>query len=222
MSDVVILMPYTDQVYAEQCLATMHKVVRHNTVPIDNAHGENRGAAASYNIGARLVTNPKTAHRWLVTLSPSTRFGPSGGLDMFSYLESAASDEAWVVEAEMPVGWHFIAWHRRVFETIGYWDENFWPVYGEDADISYRILTHLDTLTPKATPFWRIFECDAWLTMQGYSAHVGGVNVNNQEPFWDYYVKKWGGRSGHETFKHPFNDETKPLSFWKPGVVKYE
>ena len=202
----LILMPFTDQAYADACLAGMHPEVRENVLAVDNTV-ENTGAAASYNIGARHVL--ARGLTWLVTLSPSTRFGPSGGRDFVRALGEHA--DAWVVEAGMPVGWHLIAWHRRVFENVGLWDEHFWPVYGEDADISQRILVGLrDRGIDNA---WRVFESDAWLTMQGYSAHVGGVDVSGpQEAIWAYYVDKWGGRSGEELWDRPWR--TKLLDYW--------
>lgn len=191
--------------YLKECQESMHPDLLKNMLVVDNTE-DNKGAATSYNIGAKRVLEEKLD--WLITLSPSTRFGPKGGTDFVNFLERFKS--YWVVESALPVGWHFIAWNRKMFERIGLWDENFWPVYGEDADISYRILTAIeeDGLKEK----WAVFPTDAWVTMQGYSAHKGGVKFD-QTAIWDYYIKKWGGRSGHEIYKKPFNNY--PIDWWQ-------
>lgn len=211
----LVVMPFTHLGYASECLASMAPEVWHHTLTVDNTV-DNKGAAGSYNIGARQVLDEGLD--WLITLSPSTRFGPEGGSDMIEYLHGDGKD-AWVVEADMPVGWHWIAWHRRMFERIGIWDENFWPVYGEDIDISHRILTAIDE--DKADRAWQVFPCDAWMMMQGYSAHVGGVDVRITAETWSYYEAKWGGRSGHEKFNRPFDDPENGLDYWVPGSVTH-
>lgn len=209
MVSYLVLMPCTYAPYRDACLDTLAPEIVERTLVIDNTV-ENKGAAGSYNIGARHVL--EHGLDWLITLSPSTRFGPSAGRDFIERL--ATFPDAFVVEPVVPVGWHFIAWHRRTFETIGLWDENFWPVYGEDADIAYRINTHLDFNQER----WPRVPLDAWLTMQGYSAHKGGI-AHDQQGIWAYYERKWGGRSGHEQWKHPFNDERNPLSYWVPEAL---
>lgn len=199
-------MPFTHVPSRDECVETMHKSLRANLMEVDNTV-DNRGAAGAYNIGAHHVVDNNLD--WLITLSPSTRFGPEGGRDFIKFLDKV-NDTGWVVEAEVPVGWHFIAWHRRLFDAIGFWDENFWPVYGEDADISKRILIAIEEM--KLTNVWHRFEMDGWLTMQGYSAHLG-KKQHSQVEIWEYYKRKWGGLSGQEEYNRPFGD--KPLDYWE-------
>ena len=209
----LIVMPVTFLPYGEACLATLDPWVRDTVVVVDQTV-TNIGAAGAYNVGAREVL--RDGLDWLITLSPSTRFGPSGGRDFVGFLEEH-NDDTWIVESLVPTGWHFIAWNRCLFERIGLWDENFWPVYGEDADISYRTLLAIkEDQIPNP---WRSFPTDAWLTMQGYSHRIAGIS-GSQEALWDYYTKKWGGRAGHETFTRPFGDVANPLSFWTPGMIQ--
>lgn len=203
----LVLMPFTYAPFKDACLATMDDELIENTYSVDQTV-KNIGAAGAYNVGARLIIEKDID--WLITLSPSTRFGPQGGKDFVKYLEEQ-KDEAWIVESLVPTGWHFIAWNKKLFQRIGFWDENFYPVYGEDADISYRALLAIEE--DKIPNPWRNFPTDAWLTMQGYSARLAGID-KPQIHIWDYYQKKWGGLPGHEMYKRPFNDETKLLSYW--------
>ncbi len=188
--------------YTEACLADCDLDV---TV-IDNT-AENRGVAGSWNIGARQVLDEGAD--WLVSLSAATRFGPHRGLDFLAQLE--ALPDAWVVESCAPVGWHLIGWHRRCFERIGLFDENHWPAYGEDADWSWRLLVAIDEDRPRAP--WVKVEVDAWIAMQGHGSRLAGIRPD-YDATWAYHVAKFGGLSGHERFRRPFDDESLPLSWW--------
>lgn len=199
MNDFLVVMPITFMPYLEECTAAMHPELKDNLLVIDQTV-DNCGAAAAYNRGARIVLDER--RDWLITLSPSTRFGPRGGLDLVEFCR--ANTRAWVIEPGLPVGWHFIAWSRTMFETVGLWDEQFWPVYGEDADIAHRIGLAMKTA---GSHRWLRVDVDAWITMQGYSARLAGIN-QPQDDIWERYRAKWGGRSGHEQFAIPYNGVT--------------
>lgn len=197
-------MPVTFTPFGEQCLETLHPEVRDHVITIDNTI-DNKGAAGSYNIGARKVLEEKLD--WLITLSPSTRFGPSGGRDFIEYMKTLKDD--YVLQSEVPTGWHFIAWSRLMFERIGIWDSSFAPCYFEDTDISRRILIAMEE---DGKHRWKMFDTDAWITMQGYSARLAGIN-KSQDHLKKYFTKKWGGEPGHETFTRPFNNPNNELSY---------
>lgn len=199
----LVCMPYTYEPYRGECMRSMAPEFREHVMTINNTGENNRGVAASWNIGARSVVGNGTD--WLISLSPATRFGPSGGLDLVEHLESLSTP--WVVESSAPVGWHCIAWHRDLFERVGFFDENFWPAYGEDADISHRFALASES---ESVARWARFDLDGWITMQGHSAHLAGIRHPQN---WGYYQRKWGGLSGHERFTLPFGD--KPLDWWK-------
>lgn len=90
---------------------------------------------------------------------------------------------------------------KKTIDEIGYFDENFYPAYFEDNDYHYRInlkglrgvkinrslYFHYGSRTLKGGPDIKKL-CNA-----GY--------VANRE----YYIRKWGGEPGNESFLTPFN-----------------
>jgi hypothetical protein len=106
---------------------------------------------------------------------------------------------------------HFSAFmvKKDIFEKVGTFDENFIPAYFEDNDFHYRIITlgYKGVATTKA-PFYHYG-----------SATINGADTNPVPSFVfegnrDYFVSKWGGTPGAETFKHPYNDETLTPKEW--------
>lgn len=95
------------------------------------------------------------------------------------------------------------------YEQVGEFDEGFKPAYYEDNDYHYRItLAGMKAICLPTAVYY----------------HFGSGTQNEAKPFKlvndqmflrnrNYYVAKWGGMPGHETYKHPFNDETKNHTF---------
>lgn len=217
----LVVMPTIYPPYRDECIATMSQTMLDNLLVVENSVN-NRGLAGSWNIGARRVL--EEGLDWLVTISAGMRFDESGGDDFFAQLDT--HPDAWVIEggwdihkrSELFSGWHYIAWSRRnVLDRIGILDENFWPIYGEDADWSVRLLIALeedDNL--RGIDRWIKPEVDAWLVMQQHSGELAGIR--NDYPHMDeYFISKWGRSFGGgliPTYKRPFNGLTLPLSFW--------
>lgn len=104
-----------------------------------------------------------------------------------------------------PKHWSVLLVSKRCLETVGYFDEKFFPAYFEDNDYAYRMrLLHLNdpgnyqdlahdvALSPK------VFRNS--MTIQK------DKNLNNR--FGEnrkYFIKKWGGNPHQETFTKPFN-----------------
>lgn len=199
--------------YTEACLATMAPEFRERVVVVDNTE-TNRGVAASWNRVAERVLDEKVD--WFVIVSAALRMGPCGGQDFAGIL--AAHPDLWVIESGWPccgtlwIGWHLLAWSRvNVLERVGLFDENHWPAYGEDADISWRVITAMRETN--AGGVWRRFDVDAWVESPGHGCELAGVQVDH-DALWEYHTRKWGGRSGQETLRRPFGDDALPLSFW--------
>lgn len=199
--------------YTKACLESMAPEFRDHVVVLDNTV-VNRGVAASWNVVAREVIEDQLD--WFVILSAATRFGRSGGVDFVRLLDG--NSDAWVIESGWPsrgnqwVGWHLLAWSRiHVLERIGLFDENAWPAYGEDADISWRVLTAM--IETGEEDVWRKPNVDAWVQSIAHGAHLAGA-LTDFPSTWAYHQAKWGGLSGHETFSRPFDDPLLPLSFW--------
>lgn len=203
----LVCLPWIHGPSRDRCVAGLHPTVRARLVEVDNTV-VNRGLSASWNIGAQRVLDDQLD--WLVILSAGTRFGPSGGRDFVDLLDKYDPGDVWVVESEGPVLQHLMAWSRPMIEGVGLVDENFWPIYGQDADFSYRV--HVAQREGWGGR-WVKEPVDAWITMHGHATRLAGVHVDFDQ-IWAFYRAKWGGLSGHETFTRPFNDPQLPLSFW--------
>lgn len=90
--------------------------------------------------------------------------------------------------------------NAAMIETVGFWDENFHPMYCEDTDYQRRM-----TLSGIAR----------YLMLDGQTGHVGSATI--RDPHYSsrnqatyplnrlYYSEKWGGDIGRETFTTPFD-----------------
>lgn len=89
---------------------------------------------------------------------------------------------------------------KKLFETVGKFDENFVPCYGEDIDMQYRIeLAGQKHTCVSSAPF----------------IHYGQTTANNsqdwigktpQDRAHEYFIKKWGGFPRQHKFKTPFDE----------------
>lgn len=221
MTSFLIALPSIYTPFTEDCVASMAPALRDNLRVIDNTT-INRGVAASWNDVARTVQ--AEGRDWLIVCSAATRFGPPGGEDFIEHLEHHR--DAWVVEPGMSlsgrlpvVGWHFIAWSRRnVLDRVGLFDENFWPAYGEDMDMSRRILSAAALRRSGAGPdFWPKVTIDAELVMQGHGIKIAKIKID-VPAIHAYYARKWGGTYGHELWRRPFGKHR--LDYWPEPVAR--
>ncbi len=90
---------------------------------------------------------------------------------------------------------------RETIKKVGLFDEAFYPAYFEDNDFHYRLkLANLSgSCYHKATYFH--YGSRTQTISPEFKAYLGARYVKNRE----YYVKKWGGEPGHETFDEAFN-----------------
>ncbi len=100
-------------------------------------------------------------------------------------------------------------------KTAGYLDENFYPAYFEDCDHFRRVA--LSGTKAVGVPGFQIIHGEApnW----GSSTVKSDANYNKKNGITyqsnqGYYVKKWGGLPGKETFKTPFNKDV-PMTWWE-------
>jgi len=149
----------------------------------------NLGVARSWNIGAREVVERKLDY--LIIMSQAMLFGPEKEVTWTGELE--ARNGEYLVEA-LGHSWHLIALHRKCFEAIGYFDENFYPAYFEQIDWSRRLeLTNLSKEWPRV-----------WVN--ALSTSVGAYSyLTLPDPLLAYYREKWGGDKGNEQYRLPFN-----------------
>lgn len=209
-----IYQPYTDASVASSKLDNL--IVVDNTVT-------NRGVAPSWNIGIREMYRRNAD--WTIIISAGVRFGKSGGLDLVAAMDQ--NPDALCVEADKPsrptpnvegFGWHLLAFHRRVFDAIGLFDENIWPAYGEDTDYHYRLQRVYGGFDYRAPEFWPLVDVDAYLEGASHGVGLGHVHTDGHGQK-EYYVRKWGGSlsgfgDGHSEWEHPFNNPANPINYW--------
>lgn len=89
---------------------------------------------------------------------------------------------------------------RKLFETVGYIDTNFFPAYYEDNDYARRAqllnMRMCRLVDSRYFHFW------------SRTIHQGGMQGTNNKYFplnKKYYIKKWGNIPGKEKFTKPFN-----------------
>lgn len=219
----VVVLPYVYEPYFEACVATV-KIPRENILLVDNTK-TNLGIMRSHNLGVERMF--ETGADWLIIMSAAIRFGERGGLDFIEVLEQHP-DHHVIHGATANVigglqqkpegadqingvwGWHLTAFHRSVFETIGVWDESFSPYGGDDIDLSLRIRKGIKDVV------WNTYPVDVTDTTMSHSINLGGVK-SAFPPRDSYMRRKWGRGTGdwqNDGYEHPFNDPTKPLSYW--------
>lgn len=194
-----VVLPSIYPPYTEACLATCKW---ENILVVDNASGVNRGVSASWNMGVDEMWSQGAD--WLILLSAGCRFGDPGGED---FLEGLAQyPQAWAVEATKGIGWHMIGLNRKVFDHVGYFDENLFPGDWNDNDMTYRVrlsdgLKGLQDNHPK-------IPCD--VTAQWNHGRKLGGATSYTFVIEEYFRLKWADYSAI----HPFADPSKPISWW--------
>ncbi len=126
-----IVMPFIHRPYMEECMATI-KLPKENILLVDNTE-INHGVACSWNKGIEKMK--ERGADWLIILSAAMRFGEKGMQDFIDEIEKTEVD---ILACEPSHGWHCIAIRSSVFERVGTFDENFYPIYFEDNDFGIR------------------------------------------------------------------------------------
>lgn len=163
--------------------------------------GHNLGVARAWNIGAREVVERNLDY--LVIMSASMLFGPIKETTWIRQMETF--NGANCIESDGH-SWHLIAFHKRVFDLIGFFDENFYPGYFEAIDFGYRLrMLNMEGGWPRV-----------WVN--ALSQTVGRhTDLVLAPPLLDYYKKKWGGDKGEEKYVLPFGD--KPLGYFEERSI---
>jgi hypothetical protein len=171
---------------------------------IDNTT-HNVGVTKSWNAGVDYLYD--LDRDWLVLLSAAIRFGALGGQDFIDELQ----DPFEVIEARPVFGWHLIAFHRRIFDRIGRFDENFWNYYG-DIDWTVRI----QAAFKPADPPWNKVTVDVADMGMGHGLKLAGVQDSADPPI-AYFRRKWGrhpDRPAEPSYAYPFDNPSNELSYW--------
>lgn len=203
------VMPYVYEPYKRACLANVHPLIQEQLLLVDNTVN-NVGIMKAHNMGIEKMRAEDTD--WLIVMSAAVRFGEPCGMDFIKALEDRPGDL--VVEAAGVYGWHLIAFSRECIERVGKWDENFTPYGYDDLDYAYRIgLTFGDD---KRNTLWQKAEVD--VEDAGMAHGIKKRGIEGDENFLrSYYKAKWGGMTGEEYYKNPWNNENTPVWYWPPA-----
>jgi hypothetical protein len=224
VSGLLAVLPVVTHTYAERCVESIsHRrsafgVPPDDVLVVDNTRdgsadryglrvhrdpdGHNLGVARSWNVGAREVL--ERGLDYLLVVSAAMQFGPVLHTTWLEQMGRFWGEN--VIECDGH-SWHLIAFHRRVFERVGLFDENF-HAYIEGIDFGYRMRQ------VGWEGSWR--RCWVNALSQGHALHINDVSCP-AGPLLDYYAKKWGGKKGEETYTLPFGD--KPLDYWPPCTI---
>lgn len=179
----------------------------------------NLGLAATWNLGLRRMTEEDCD--FLIILSPSAIFTKPFQLFIDEIIKSESDNPNQISQymAASPVYLHCFVRTRLGQKQIGYYDENFWPIYAEDTDLSIRTALHQ---ADESKPYRSETIYLDYIFTEGYS-HSCAADVklmhlyqSNSTRHLLYFRKKWGCEYGGTTcYKHPFNDPSIHYNTWE-------
>lgn len=154
-------------------------------------HPDNLGVAGSWNYGIR----SDAEFLWIIS---STLIFNQGFSELIRKMEFANEYGLLTDEA-----WHCIGFSRKTFDTVGIFDEQFYPGYYEDNDYGYRLqLAHIHN----APNYPSMPKVAVDITSQGVATTLKAGLVHPRfDLLREYYKKKWGGYPSEEKFVTPFN-----------------
>lgn len=179
-------------------------------------HPENLGLAASWNLGMKAMMEAQDT--FVVILSASAQFNHplERFIDQLFTAEAVQKRHRYIASSLATL--HCFAVTPLAVEEVGYFDENFYPIYVEDTDWCYRCSLLRER---GAEIYTQTFNDPADLVVsRGFSLAVTGNKrlglqyQMNMPRMGDYWARKWSGAIGAGMWKHPFNNCTLPLSYW--------
>jgi len=170
-------------------------------------YGVNRGLSRSWNEG---MLNAYADGAEVVLLVNDDIYFSAGDVDKLaekarqawaSYIITCAGFHLGYKRPWPSHGYSCFAINPVALEKLGCFDENFFPIYCEDQDYAYR--ARLAGLAEE--------NCADTMVYHGGSSTIFADPVLREqnrlthERNLIYYRRKWGGDSGQETFRRPFN-----------------
>ncbi len=179
----------------------------------------NIGVGRAWNMGVRLLLKEKLDY--LVILSATMRF-TDGLNDFVKHIEMNLNP--WGLETQH--GWHCIALTRKTFETVGLFDENFYPAYYEDSDYIRRM--ELLGIHNPMSATQRIPKVDIQAGFEGNAHGIRKSNINvNMGACLQYFIDKWGHEPRYDDqryrdllYKWPFNNPNNDIKYWPVNSIE--
>jgi GT2 family glycosyltransferase len=159
--------------------------------------GHNLGVSPSWN----LILKSSPLSPWWAIVNSDMEFG-EGDL---ARLDEAVHPGQQIYHMD---GFAAYALTRESVERVGLFDENFVPAYFEDNDYHYRC--HLLGVPTEQVPNGMTHVRSA--VLKG-SQHYQDENRRTFPSNADYYLRKWGGLPGRETFTTPFDRGGSPAQW---------
>ena len=144
--------------------------------------GFNLGVAASWNF----VIRARPAAPWWLIVNADIQFGAGDLERLADAMDRPGPRVACLYE------FGAFAINAETVDTVGWFDENFHPIYFEDND--YRRRCHLAGV-PVVNLISRTRHDNSATIASGYARHNDRTFPRNG----DYYAAKWGGPPGQET-----------------------
>lgn len=236
MNKLVGILPFIHRPYYDEFMATS-KLQPLQIMALDNTGAEgtetyNIGVAESWNRGIDFMHS--TGSDWLLIVSATMRFGERGGLDILEQIEKhpyahiinfarADVSEQNYAGADSPpyedgvFYWHCIAIRKEIFERVGYFDPNFYPIYFEDTDFDLRLNKAYQI---NGSELWRIIvPIDATSKGIGHAQKKTGIK-SDSDKLIAYFATKWGRHPSAAQlgeYEHPFNQPENSLKFFPPA-----
>jgi GT2 family glycosyltransferase len=118
------------------------------------------------------------------------------------YLVTAAGFHDYFARRVASHGYSCFAINPIALETIGCFDENFFPGYCEDQDYAYR--ARIAGLSEENCPDTMVHHAGSQTIRIDPELHR--QNRLTQSRNLEYYRRKWGGHGDQEQYFHPFNN----------------
>ena len=176
----------------------------------------NAGVAGAWNEIIKLFPAP-----WWLISNNDIQFAPGDLPKLAEFLEIESVNDGLHPTAHMVYGNHGASWFAITahgIATAGLFDENIFPAYLEDCDMSRRF--DLLGLRRCDVPDVHAIHGDAERNIKGSTTvhsdpELRKKNHRTHGGNFDYYRLKWGGVNEQEKFKTPFNDPNWPLWAWR-------
>lgn len=164
--------------------------IKHKNLTILRSN-DNLGVSASWNVLISLIIG-SNSHAFL--LNDDVYSGKNEA--EISALINKNGEEDFFVSYH---NWASFIVPKKTYERVGQFDVNFYPAYFEDNDYHYRMKQLNMT-------YYRTDELNCKVFRNSMTIEKSPDVNKNFEKNKSYYVSKWGGEPGEETFKYPFNN----------------
>lgn len=168
-------------------------------VVIDN-WVENRGVAAAWNLG--IYKSMQMGIDRFVIMNDDAYFA-NGSKP--SELLAALNDNTAIAMPDAEIGFACFALDKHTVDKVGFFDESYTPAYFEDNDYIYRV--KMAGLRYSFTDSSVVHEGSKTQFWKGDGDDERIVSHEQFRSNRAYYVKKWGGQPGEETYTVPFDNK---------------